>query len=354
MATVKRIFLSFFAIVFLLAGAAAAGNAERNASIFAIGTGVFEETSEAETENQESATAEETTLPSQELPPASQSTTAVSENTRRSESEVHFTGFVRYAANAILYDYTNDVVLYHKNVNTIIFPASTTKLLTSCVCLKYLSPDDVLTVGSEINMIAADSSVAGLKEGYELTVSDLIYCMMVPSGNDAAYTVAVNTARRVSGNDGMTDGEAIQYFASLMNDYARELGATSSNFRNPDGYHDFRHYTTVSDLLLIAKKAVSIPLIRTAGSCPQRTLTISSGQKLVLRNTNELLQMTSDYYYPYCTGLKTGYTTNAGCCLVATASRSGKMFIAIVMGCNTPIRRFVDATNLFEAAFSEE
>ena len=162
---------------------------------------------------------------------------------------------------AVLYDTANDIILYKKNADAKCYPASTTKLLTAIVANKILDNDEVITVGNEITLIGEDSSVAGLEVGQKLTAKQLLYAMLLPSGNDAAYTIAVASARKFKENDKLPAKEAIEVFAELMNDAATELGAEHSHFTNPDGFHDKNHYTTALDMVKIASYAKSIPLI---------------------------------------------------------------------------------------------
>lgn len=125
------------------------------------------------------------------------------------------------------------------------YPASLTKILTAILIMKNLDLDDTVTVGKEINRTGKDSSGIGLCVGEKLTGRELIYALMLPTGNDASYTAAVTVARKLSGNSEMSTPEAIKYFADLMNAWAQEIGAMDSNFINPDGYPDANHYSTI-------------------------------------------------------------------------------------------------------------
>lgn len=259
---------------------------------------------------------------------------------------------VQYVNNALLYDATNGRVLFEKNANTKCYPASTTKLLTASVALYYMHGDTIMTVGDEIEMIAFDSSVCGIKQGYRMTLSQLITGLMMNSGNDAAYTIAVNVARYVSGYSEMTNVAAVNYFASLMNRFAKNLGATGSNFVNPDGYHDPNHYSTAHDLLLFAQEAMKYKVVRTAASTYEMTISTLSGQWLTFRNTNSLINSKSEYYYPDATGLKTGMTYSAGYCLITTATRNGRTLITVAMGATNDHGRCTDTINMLNAGFS--
>lgn len=258
---------------------------------------------------------------------------------------------VNNAKYAMLYDYTNGKILFEKNAYAKCYPASTTKLLTASVALHYMSENEIITVGNEIEMVGYNSSVCGIQKGYKMTLSQLIMGLMIDSGNDAAYTIAVNVARKHSGNKNMSNQAAIEYFASLMNSYARQLGATSSNFVNPDGYHDPKHYSTVHDLLLITKNAMQFQTIKKAGSTYKMEVLLLSGEKMTFKSTNALINPNSKYYYSSATGLKTGTTSAAGNCLISTAKKNNRILIAITISSPTDAGRYIDTINMFNAAF---
>ncbi len=247
---------------------------------------------------------------------------------------------------ALIYDVSENTILFSKNKNKIHFPASTTKIMTAYVALKHLPLDYEITVGPEITLIQPDSSVAYLSQGNVLTLNDALHALMLPSGNDAAYTIAVNTARHVSKDPAMTDEDAVKYFCDLMNETAREIGAENTHFCNPDGYHDLYHYTTAEDLLRIAIKSAEIPKIAEISSARYHHINIKSGEEFFWSNGNSLLVTDSQYYLPFATGLKTGFTDEAGYCMVATAKSDGKELIAVVMKAPTLADRYTDATNL--------
>lgn len=244
----------------------------------------------------------------------------------------------------LLYDATHDTVLYRLRASSsdIYYPASLTKLLTAAVACRCLPEDAVLTVGSEIALTEWDASMAYLSQGSTLTLPEVLDALLLRSGADAAYCIAVNVARSLSA-DPLTDTEAVEAFVQLMNDTAKELGATHSYFVTPDGYHDLYHCTTAEDLLKIALYADSFPLIhRCVGQAESDGYT----------NTNELLLPDSEHYYPYATGLKTGFTDEAGCCLAASAEKDGVRLYAILLGGAESAGRFEDARLLFDRGFA--
>ncbi len=256
------------------------------------------------------------------------------------------------AKSAIIYNKTTNTILFEKNPDFRCYPASTTKLITAMTALEKISPDTVFTVGTEIQLIGEGSSSAYLNEGSQLTLGDLIYGMLLPSGNDAAYTIAVNTARTVSGNPAMTDAEAVEYFCGLMNDLAAELEMDSSHFADPDGWYREDHYVTASDMLKAARAAIEYPQITAASSSlSYRVTSASDGIVYVWENNNKILFEDSEYYFPYADGLKTGFTDEAGYCYVATASKDNTEIIALIFGSSSLDDRYRDIKNLFNAVF---
>ncbi|GGA37932.1 D-alanyl-D-alanine carboxypeptidase family protein [Paenibacillus physcomitrellae] len=249
------------------------------------------------------------------------------------------------AANAYVLNVDTNNVLFQKKSDEPIAPASTAKMLTALTALEYFSLDDTLTVGPEIDLIAADSSKAGLHLGDQLTFRQLLVALLLPSGNDAAYTLAVNTGKKIA--DGGTQN-AIEAFVSAMNQKAREVGAASSNFENPDGYDADGQYTTAFDLAQIAKACLENETLSEIMSSYKISDTWLSGRQVTYHNTNELINPNSRYYYPGAIGLKTGSTDDAGSCLVSAADINGQTYISVVMASSAGIR-FTDSLAIFSA-----
>lgn len=229
--------------------------------------------------------------------------------------------------------------LYAQSSTTHIYPASLTKVLTACTALQYVSPDTVLTVGTEQNIVPKGSSLCLIQSGHRLTLRDLLKGMLMCSGNDAAYTVAVNVARAASGNN-MRDTQAVSYFSELMNRYAADIGAVNSHFVNPDGWDDQNQYSTVYDLALISAHAMQIDTIRHIVSNSSDYVVFASGENITWHNTNALLQPNSPYYLPQAIGLKTGTTTKAGNCLIAVVGIQDTEYIVVVAGCESDSERY--------------
>ncbi len=254
------------------------------------------------------------------------------------------------ATYAAVLDIDANTVLYEKGgMDTRLYPASTTKLITALVALKYCDVNEVFTAGEEVNMIAADSSIAYIKRGHALTLDMLIAAMLLPSGNDAAYVVAAGAGRIIAGKSDMTANSAVRVFVNEMNDFAEENGLTGSHFTCPDGYHDDEHYTTLHDMLLIGKLATENETIMKHASTPSLDVTYHSGEINSWTNTNHLINPSSSFYYKFATGLKTGTTNEAGCCLMVSAEKDGKKMITCVFDSDSNDRRFSDALVLLKA-----
>ncbi|MCI6580777.1 MAG: hypothetical protein MSH15_02095, partial [Oscillospiraceae bacterium] len=157
-----------------------------------------------------------------------------------------------------------------------------------------------------------------------------------------------------SENPAMPDAEAVKYFGNLMNDEAFEAGADHTHFCVPDGYHDPFHYTTAEDMLKIAIHSEKYPLIAQVCAQPYRETKILSGQSFYWANGNLLVANDNGYYLPFATGLKTGFTDEAGYCMVATAADENNDLIAVVMKAPTLAERYTDAARLFYSVMNPE
>ena len=248
-----------------------------------------------------------------------------------------------------VYDCANDKILtVEGGLDDKLYPASITKIFTAYVALQYLEPEQVITLGQEVNLVAADSSLARVKEGQTISVAELVEGMLLPSGNDAAYGLAVAAARAESGNTAMGVNEALEYFVGLMNETAQEQGMTGSQFTNPDGYHDAEHYTSCRDMMTMAKLALENQCIRECVMIVSDQVAFSNGEVASWSNTNELIDPASQYYCPDAIGLKTGHTSAAGFCLLSAFEVDGNYYVVGTLGCQRPEDRFIDALKLYD------
>lgn len=239
------------------------------------------------------------------------------------------------ARHALVIDAANGKSLYSKNEREQAYPASTTKILTGLLALELGKPDELVTVGEEVAPEDPEESRAGLRPGQRLKLFDLVEAALLPSGNDAARSIAVYIGRKAAGNPKLGVREAQVEFVKLMNKRAKKAGATHSNFVNATGLHDRKHYSTAQDLALIAKEAMNNKLFRQAVQPASYTAAVqtsaSPSAKLQLTNTNLLLQPGGANYFKDATGIKTGFTDQAGYCLVSSASRDGRQVIVVVL-----------------------
>ncbi len=261
------------------------------------------------------------------------------------------------ANSAILIESTTGKVLFEKNANKAMYPASMTKLLTAIVVFEYFKPDDIIVVGREINDISLDSSKAGHKINESITVENLVRGLIIPSGNDSAAVIASAVAKKYKNDDTLIPEECEKIFSELMNEKAKTIGCTNTNFVNPHGYHDDNHYTTAEDMAKISAIALENETLKEI--CGEKRFSGNSmGNKdktgLVTNDYNwsshNLLITAGEYSYPYATGLKTGFTNQAGNCVAASAEKEGVQLIAVIFDSPDP-NRWIDAQKLFDFGF---
>ena len=257
--------------------------------------------------------------------------------------------------NAILIDANTGRVLYEKNAYDSAYPASTTKILTAILTLENCNLDDTVKASYKAIMsVPSGGSIANIHVDEELTVEDLLKSLLICSGNDAANVLAEHI------------GGSLESFATMLNTRATELGAKSTNFVNANGLHDENHYSCAYDLAIFAKYAMdNFPEFREiVGTIRFRlpaTNKYGSDDRYFL-NSNQLIVPNSanskkNYYYQYATGIKTGFTTPAKNCLVASASKDNVSLICVILGASQDESgvsyRYTDAKELFEYGFNE-
>lgn len=259
---------------------------------------------------------------------------------------------------AIVYDLKSGEVLFAKNATDRAYPASITKLMTSIVALKYCDPDDVFTAGDELSFVVKGSSLAFIYKGHKLKLKMLIDAMMLPSGNDAAYVVAANAGRIIAGDKSLSAAEAVSVFVDKMNEEAKRLGCKGTHFANPDGFHDNRHFTTAYDLALISEEALKYEVINKSVKKEQVDAVYESGQMMTWINSNYLIRYHSlstedrkKWYSEYATGLKTGTTSQAGSCMVASAKKGDREIVAVLLKCKDGMGRYEDALEIINTIF---
>ena len=249
-----------------------------------------------------------------------------------------------YAQSALLVDMATGEVLFSKNSKIRMYPASTTKIMTLLLGLESgIALDAKVTVPNEAADIAEGSSVIPVQPGDVLSFGDLLYGFMLSSGNDGANAIAV-----------LTDG-SIDAFVAHMNARAAELGLDGTHYANAHGYHDADHYTTAQDLAKLSRYAMTNADFRAIVATPTWTVSLERNgqpQTVDIVSRNSLLQSGDKYYYPDCTGIKTGHHKQAGWCFVGSAQRDGMEVICVVLNCPQEFDKWYDAARLFEYGFT--
>lgn len=189
--------------------------------------------------------------------------------------------------------------------------ASTTKIMTALIVIENCKPDEIVVIDKR--SVGVEGSSVYLREGEKLTVKDLLYCLMLRSGNDAATALALHVA-------GSTEN-----FAEMMNIRAESLNLTDTHFVNPHGLHDDSHFTSAHDLAIIAATAMNNPSF--AEIVKTKVKTVGEGEsKRTIANKNKMLSL-----YPDANGIKTGYTKKSGRCLVSSATKNGVTLVCAVL-----------------------
>ena len=260
------------------------------------------------------------------------------------------------AKNVLLVRLTEDLntaqILYDKSSEELIYPASTLKMLTALTALDIVDTDEKAWVGLEQFLVPYDSSRAGLHIPMRLSVRDLLEGLLLPSGADAAYTLAAFCGKRLSGDKIESPSEEIQYFVDAMNRKAASLGAEHTTVINVDGYDAQGQMSTAQDILVIAQAFLKQPVLAEICAMPQAELDGGPGPAITVRNSNELLHEKSGYYNKDVNGIKTGTTSLAGSCLVSSFDVQGGKYICVLMNSNYD-SRYADTWKLYKMCCSE-
>ena len=239
---------------------------------------------------------------------------------------------------AALIDAQSGMLLYGKEAHKKMYPASTTKVLTALVALEKAKLNDLVTIGA--NPIHAGGTSIWLAEGEKLSLEELLYALLLNSANDAGVAIA----EHVAGSE--------EEFAKLLNEKALKLGAKDTHFTNPHGMPNEKHYSTAYDMALIGREALKNQDLRKIVTTVHHEIprTDPEAQKYLF-NHNKLL-WSKTFGYEGATGLKTGYTVEAGQCIIASAKRDGRELIAVVLrteGNNL----WYDASKLLDYGFND-
>lgn len=236
------------------------------------------------------------------------------------------------APSAVLIEAESGRVLFAKNKDAPMYPASITKIMTGIVALEKGRPDEIVTISQRAQ--AADGTRVYLVKGEQKPLLDLVYAALVNSGNDAAIAIA----EHVGGSEAA--------FAALMNEKAQAIGARHTHFVNASGLHDPQHVTTAYDMALIAQYAMRNPTFREIVQTKRRPWTGQEWQSELV-NHNRLL-----WEYPGATGVKNGFTTKARFTLVASAERNGVSLISVVMGASSSAVLYRETKALLDYGFA--
>lgn len=254
------------------------------------------------------------------------------------------------AAKAFVYDCGDGQLLYAGgNMEEAAAPASLTKLMTALVALEHLREDALVTVGEEITWIDPNSSIAALQVGDQLTVRMLVQGLLMQSGNDAAYTLAVAGGRAIADAPELDRQQALGVFVDEMNRQCREMGLVNTHFMNPDGIDQEGHYTCCADLIAISLLALENETIMEFSGMASAYVVFESGQDYVWENSNYLLHEDLSFYTPEAIGLKTGSTELAGKCLLSAFRREdGSILLIGVLGSTGDGERYTDTLTLYD------
>ncbi len=257
-----------------------------------------------------------------------------------------------YSPTCLLMEASTGKVIYEKNGYEKTYPASTTKIMTAILTLEHCNLTDVATASYEaVYSVPVGYSNANIQVGEELTINQLLNVLLINSANEAANVLAEHIAGSIGS------------FATMMNAKAEEIGCLNTHFVNPNGVHNENHYSTAYDLALMGRYAMKNDTFRELVNTKFYTLPATNKyltNDRVFGTTNELLKKDTrdsvdNYYYEYCTGIKTGYTNAAKSCIVASAKKDDIEYIVVILGAGTTDNglsaRYLDCKTLFNYAF---
>ena len=260
-----------------------------------------------------------------------------------SVSAFEVTGVDITAKSGMLVSLDTEEILYENNIDKKVYPASITKIMTGILILESenYNPDGKISMTKEVldMILGTGSSVSLMVEGEEMTEKDLLYMVLMSSYGDSTLLAAINY------------GGSVEGFVAKMNDKAKELGLTGTHYGNPIGLHDEQTYTTVRDIYTLTKYALKNQTFKEVCETSRHNVTTSRGSR-TLSTTNLLQDKNTNYFYQYAKGVKTGFTDQAGYCLVSTASYNGYNYMCILMNCDKSTKRFTESANLYRWAFN--
>lgn len=249
------------------------------------------------------------------------------------------------AKAALLVSLDTGEVLFEKNADEKVYPASITKIMTTLLILeneKYNPEAKIAMTQDVLDLISGTgSSVSLLKAGEEVSQLDLVYMVLMASYGDCALLAAIYY------------GGSVENFVNMMNTKAAELGLSCTHYENPIGLHHEQNYTTARDTYKLTATALQNETFKKVCSSTRHTVKTSMSGERTISTTNFLQDNTTNYYYQYAKGVKTGYTDEAGRCLVSTASYNGYRYLCAVFGCPANEKKhFIESKELYRWAFN--
>ncbi len=245
------------------------------------------------------------------------------------------------AASAVVMDMDTGVFLYSKQATETQYPASITKIMTTLLLIENCDLNDTITFSEVVYDVEEGSSHIGIQPGEEMTLRDCAYAIMLESANDAANGVAEYIAGSISG------------FADMMNEKAAELGCVNTHFSNPHGLYSDDHYTCAYDMALIAQAAYANETFREIVGAEEYTIpeTNLTDEERYLTNHHQMLNSDSEYFHEWCTGGKTGYTSQCLNTLVTFFEQDGRNLVAVVMRVNGSGKAYLESTDILNYAY---
>lgn len=247
------------------------------------------------------------------------------------------------ATSGAVIDCIDGKILYSKNMDEKLYPASMTKVLTAILVVENCDMQDEVVISSKaINNVQSGYLTAGIKEGEILTVEELLNLLLISSYNDVANALA----EHVGGSE--------EGFVQMMNKKAVELGCTNSNFVNSNGAHNVNHYSTAHDMVLIGKHAMQYDEIKNIVDKIYYELRATNKydkEDRLYQTTNEMILSGSSNYYRYAKGIKTGFTTPSGYCVMIYSIKNDIPLVSVVMKSTTSDSRYDDSRKILEYAY---
>ena len=270
------------------------------------------------------------------------------ETTQENQENTQEETITAKSPHVLLMDMNTGAVLYSKSAGEKVFPSSLTTVMTALIVLEKCNLEELVTASeSSISNVPSGDNKLGIIKDEKLTVRQLLYGMLLSSASDATNLLAEKTAG------------SIDEFVKLMNTRAKELGMNNTNFTNPTGAHDERHYTTAEDMAVLVRMAMENETFREIVKCQSyiipATEKSSTSRKVINKNHFVSNLLRSDYYYKNATGIKTGYSGIAKSCIAASAEKNGMSLLALVFEAETEdnmAQSFSDCKNMFDYVFS--